>query len=172
MATTEETQAAATPTQLYFPLFSAPEDSYKTGARAFGSYRTSTRKHGGIDLYHPYLSKIRAIADGVVIQPAYAFYDGTNALEVNHPGIGVVRYGEISSAKVIKFKAGEKVTAGQHIAYVGLLDRLKRAMLHFELYAGTSTGGLTVRSNLPYQRRKDLKNPTDLMDKLYKASFG
>jgi murein DD-endopeptidase MepM/ murein hydrolase activator NlpD len=172
MATTEETQAAATPTKLFFPIPFAPSESYKTRPRNFGAYRTSTRKHAGIDLYAPYLTQIRAISDGIVIQPAYSFYDGTNALEVTHPGIGVVRYGEISSAKVIKFKAGEKVTAGQLIAYVGKLDTLNRAMLHFELYSGKSSGALTVRSNLPYQRRKDLLNPTDLMDKLYKASFG
>lgn len=164
--------AVATPSRLCFPLSSVPAESYKTGARAFASYRTSTRKHGGIDLYHPFLSPIRAIADGTVIQPAYSFYDGTNALEVNHPGIGVVRYGEISSGKVIKFAAGERVTAGQLIAYVGFLDSLRKSMLHFELYEGTAQGPLTVRSNLPYQRRRDLKNPTDLMDRLAAASFG
>lgn len=164
--------AAAMPAVLCFPLSSVPAESYKTGARAFASYRTSTRSHGGIDLYHPFLSPIRAIADGVIIAPAYGFYDGTNALEVNHPGIGVVRYGEISSSKVVAFAAGDPVKAGQLVAYVGFLDSLKKSMLHFELYEGTAKGPLTVRSNLPYQRRKDLKNPTSLMDQLAKASFG
>ena len=173
MASTQNvTQPAATPSQLYFPLNAVPAESYKTGARAFASYRTSTRSHAGVDLYHPYLSPIRAIADGTVIQPAYSFYDGTNALEVTHPGVGVVRYGEISSGKVIKLKAGEAVKAGQLIAYVGFLDSLEKSMLHFELYTGTAQGALTVRSNLPYQRRKDLKNPTELMDQLVKATFG
>ena len=164
--------AAAAPSQLYFPLSTLPAESYKTGPRAFASYRTPTRSHAGVDLYHPSMSQIRAIADGVVVQPAYSFYDGTNALEVNHPGIGVVRYGEISSGKVIKLASGEKVKAGQLIAYVGFLHSLKKSMLHFELYTGTAKGALTVRSNLPYQRRKDLKNPTELMDKLVKATFG
>lgn len=164
--------ATALPTQLFFPLNSVPAESYKVSPRSFGSYRTSTRSHAGIDLYHPFLSPIRAIADGVVILPSTGFYDGTNELEVFHPGIGVVRYGEVSSSKVIKFAAGEKVKAGQLIAYVGFLDSLKKSMLHFELYAGTAKGPLTVRSNLPYQRRKDLKNPTELMDKLKKATFG
>jgi murein DD-endopeptidase MepM/ murein hydrolase activator NlpD len=164
--------APATPAQLYFPLKELPEESYKTGPRAFASYRTPTRIHAGVDLYHPMLSPIRAIADGTVVQPAYFFYDGTNALEVIHPGIGLVRYGEISPVKVVKFAAGEKVKAGQLIAYVGLLVSLKRSMIHFELYSNTAAGPLTVRSNLPFQRRKDLVNPTSLVDKLVKATFG
>lgn len=172
MASTQDAAADTTPSTIYFPLNAVPEESYKTGPRAFASYRTPTRSHAGVDLYHPYMSPIRAIADGVIVQPAYFFYDGTYALEVNHPGVGVVRYGEISSGKVIKFTAGEKVKAGQLIAYVGFLDSLKKSMLHFELYAGTASGPLTVRSNLPYQRRKDLKNPTALVDKLVKATFG
>ena len=164
--------AAALPAQLFFPLNSVPAESYKVSPRSFASYRTSTRSHAGIDLYHPFLSPIRAIADGVVVLPSVGFYDGTNELEINHPGIGVVRYGEVSSSRVITFKEGDPVKAGQLIAYVGFLDTLKKSMLHFELYAGTASGPLTVRSNLPYQRRKDLKNPTDLMDKLKKATFG
>lgn len=169
---TSNGQAAATPSQLFFPLKSVPAESYKTGPRAFASFRTRTRSHAGVDLYHPFGSEIRAIADGVVVQPAYFFYDGTNALEVNHPGVGLVRYGEISSGKVIRFAAGERVRAGQLIAYVGFLDSLKKSMLHFELYSGTASGPLTVRSNLPYQRRRDLINPTPLMDRLVKATFG
>jgi murein DD-endopeptidase MepM/ murein hydrolase activator NlpD len=166
------TSGGATPSQLFFPLRSVPAESYKTGPRAFASFRTRTRSHAGVDLYHPHGSEIRAIADGVVVQPAYFFYDGTNALEVHHPGIGVVRYGEISHTKVIKFAAGERVRAGQLIAYVGFLTSLKKSMLHFELYAGTASGPLTVRSNLPYQRRRDLLNPTSLVDRLVKATFG
>src|SRR5262245_40538557 len=135
--------AVAMPSQLFFPLNALPEESYKTGPRAFASYRTSTRSHAAVDLYHAFLSPIRAIPAGIVIAPADGVYDGTNAREVNHPGIGVVRYGEISSGKVIKFSAGEKVKAGQLVAYVGFLDTLRKSMLHFELYAGTAQGPLT-----------------------------
>jgi murein DD-endopeptidase MepM/ murein hydrolase activator NlpD len=163
---------AAMPTQIIFPLNQLPSESWKTGARAFASFRTRTRSHAGVDLYHPFLSPIRAIADGIVVAPPYGFYDGTNALEVVHPGIGLVRYGEISNAHVVKLAAGEKVKCGQLIAYVGLLDSLKKSMIHFELYTNTVKGPLTVRSNLPYQRRSDLKNPTSLIDQLAKATFG
>ena len=44
-------------------------------------------------------------------------------------------------------------------------------MLHFELYDGTAKGPLTVRVP-PFQRRKDLINPTKLMEQLQKAAFG
>lgn len=165
-------QPQATSGQLYYPMSSRPLISYKTGGRYFGAPRTRNRIHAGIDLIHPYLTPIRAIADGVVIQPPYAFYEGTNALEVRHPGIGVVRYGEISSARVVRLAAGARVTAGQLIAYVGKLDGSGSSMLHFELYSGTSTGPLTVRANLPYQRRRDLQNPTPLMDRLIQLTFG
>jgi len=37
-------------------------------------------------------------------------------------------------------------------------------MLHFELYSGTESGKLTVRSNKLYQRRSDLIDPTDYLD--------
>lgn len=158
--------------RLYYPMNSRPLISYKTGGRYFGAPRTRNRIHAGIDLIHPYLTPIRAIADGVVIQAPYAFYEGTNALEVRHPGIGVVRYGEISSARVVRLAAGQPVTAGQLIAYVGKLNGSGSSMLHFELYSGTATGGLTVRSNLPYQRRRDLQNPTPLMDRLINLTFG
>ena len=49
------------------------------------------------------------------------------------------------------------------------LDVYKRqmyvsSMLHFELYEGSGSGPLTVRSNPPYQRRSDLIEPADYLD--------
>lgn len=83
----------------------------------------------------------------------------------------MVRYGEISIVKAVKLKAGEQVEAGQLIAYVGRLNS-GSSMLHLELYSGASKGSLTVRGNPPYQRRKDLMNPTSLIEKLLKITFG
>ena len=158
--------------KLVYPLWHPALAPYSTGARYFGAPRSSGRIHAACDLLAPYLSKMRAIADGVVIQPAYPFYEGTNALEVNHPGVGVVRYGEISSAKVISWRSGDHVKCGQLIAYVGRLDSSGASMLHFELYSGKSSGALTQYGNPPYQRRRDLVNPSKLIEKLYKKSFG
>lgn len=173
--TTENSTApraeAARAETLYYPFWHPPQASYKGGARFFGAHRSRGRLHAACDLLAPFGTKIRAIADGVVIQAPYFFYEGTNALEVRHPGIGVVRYGEISIVKKVNLKAGDHVKAGDHIAYVGMLDS-GSSMLHFELYSGKATGGLTDRSNPPYQRRRDLLNPSSLVDKLYKASFG
>lgn len=167
-------EQAATTQQLYFPFWNKPALNFRTGARYFGARRSGGRRqHAGVDLIAPFGTKIRAIADGVVVQSPYYFYEGTNALEIRHPGIGVVRYGEISIVKAVKLKAGEQVKAGQLIAYVGRLNS-GSSMLHFELYSGASTskGSLTVRGNPPYQRRKDLMNPTSLIEKLLKITFG
>src|SRR5262249_54389009 len=75
---------------LVLRLWNKPTESWKDGPRYFGCPRDGgSRKHAGVDLYAPYLSKIRAIADGEIIRGPYWFYDGTNALEVYHPGVGV-----------------------------------------------------------------------------------
>jgi len=124
-----------------------------------------------VDLYAPFGSKIRAIADGVIIDYPYPFYDGTNALEVFHPGVGVVRYGEISSSKTVSVKPGQKVKVGEHIAYVGLLDSLQMSMIHFELF-GEQARGQNLSGGGPYRRNPALKDPTPLIDKLYKLTFG
>lgn len=165
-------EQASTPSgHAVFPLFRKPQADFHTGARYFGASRSGGRLHAAVDLIAPYLSPIRAIADGRVIQPPYYFYLGTNALEVDHGKFGVVRYGEISSAKVKHLGAGHRVKKGEVIAYVGLLDGLGWSMLHFELYKGTRSGPLTVVSNPPYQRRSDLVNPTKFMEHLLRTSF-
>jgi len=157
------------PGHAIYPLFRKPLADFHTGARYFGAPRAGGRLHAAVDLLAPYLSPIRAIADGRVIQPPYYFYLGTNALEVDHGKFGVVRYGEISSAKVIHLGAGHHVKRGEVIAYVGLLDGLGWSMLHFEHYKGTMSGPLTNVGNPPYQRRADLINPTHFMEKLLHA---
>jgi murein DD-endopeptidase MepM/ murein hydrolase activator NlpD len=155
---------------LIYPLFHPAQANYRTGARYFGAHRSGGRLHAAVDLIAPHLWPIRAVADGRVIQAPYYFYTGTNALEVSHPGVGTVRYGEIDTHKVVHLAGGSHVKCGQVIAYVGRLDS-GSSMLHFELYSGKSSGALTVRGNPPYQRRRDLVNPTSFMDRLYKLTF-
>lgn len=159
------------PGGLVYPLWQPALAPFTTGARFFGAPRPG-RLHAADDLLAPYLSKIRAIADGEIIQPPYPFYLGTNALEVHHPGVGTVRYGEISSAKVIPWKSGTKVKCGELIAYVGRIDTTGASMIHFELYSGKASGPLTETWNQPYERRRDLINPASLIDRLYKLTFG
>jgi len=165
----EEAKPAAK--QRFFPLPTPPLANFRTGARYFGAPRSGGRRlHAGVDLIAPFGTKIRAIADGVVIQAPYYFYSGTNALEVDHPGIGVVRYGEISISKAVRLKGGDRVKAGEVIAYVGRLES-GSSMLHFELYSGKAKGSLTVGQG-PYMRRRDLINPSTLVDELSRRSFG
>ena len=139
-----------------FPLPAYPELNYEQGCghRYFGASRAKNRKHAGVDLIMARGTKVRAVDAGTVQLGPYYFYSGTYALEVKHPSF-VVRYGEVEKATV---KAGDKVKKGQIIAEIGCLK-----MLHFEMYTGKGEGALTVRANKPYQRRKDLVDPTALL---------
>jgi murein DD-endopeptidase MepM/ murein hydrolase activator NlpD len=157
------TSPPAIPPDLLFPLFQRPADSYKTSPRHFGSGRSGGRKHAGCDLYAPVGTAIRAMAQGTIRIAPYDFYGGTWAIEVDH-GTFVARYGEVKPNSVKALKAGATVLPGQVIAEVGKLNNYHKSMLHLELYAGTASGGLTVRGNPPYQRRADLFNPTTWLD--------
>jgi murein DD-endopeptidase MepM/ murein hydrolase activator NlpD len=147
-----------------FPLAARPAQDYHLHPRSFGSLRDGgLRKHAGCDLYAPHGTDVLAVADGCVVRGPYLFYDGVDALEIEHPGIGIVRYGEIQAAGC-PVKARDQVKAGQVIAHVGKMAHVSQSMLHFELYAGTDDRPLTVRANLPYARREDLSNPTGFLD--------
>lgn len=148
-----------------FPISFRPRQDYHTGGIRFGADRAEGRKHAACDLLAPKGTPIFAVKDGEVIQNAYPFYHGTDALEVDH-GDFVVRYSEIQGVAPGIAK-GSKVTEGQVIAYVGKM--YVDSMLHFEMYSKTidgkpATGGLTNRANQPYQRRADLTDPTSFLD--------
>ena len=139
-----------------FPRFS--EHNPTTGARFFRANRNGGRKHAGIDLKFPPGTPIRAMADGNVLIPSTPFYDGTNALVIDHE-IFIARYGEISRAAPGLNSAGASVQRGQIIAFVGQLSS-GNSMLHLELYSGSGNGPLTVPQP-PFKRRADLLNPMD-----------
>lgn len=121
-------------------------------------------KHAGCDLYAPPGTPVLAVADGKVILGPYLFYDVVLALEVEHPGLGVVRYGEISGAAP-GIKPGVEVKAGQVLGYIGKMQTVPQSMLHFEMYSGKASGPLTV-FNSPnlFKRRSDLLDPTPFLD--------
>jgi hypothetical protein len=141
-----------------FPRFSAHDPN--TGARFFGANRPGGRKHAGIDLKFQPDTPIRAMADGKVLIPSTPFYDGTNALVIDHK-IFIARYGEISRAAPGLNSAGAPVTRGQVIAFVGKLSS-GNSMLHLELYSGSENGPLSV-PHPPFKRRADLLNPMDFI---------
>lgn len=138
-----------------FPLAHIPQPDWTGGSRYFGAPRGG-RKHAGCDLLAPPGTAIYAISDGVLVHGPYEFtgpprYPVTHAVEIRHGDI-LVRYGEIAPGS---YCGGGTPSAGQKIAKVGALQ-----MLHFEVYAnGTSSGSLTNRSIMPYQRRSDVTNP-------------
>ncbi|HSA47984.1 MAG TPA: M23 family metallopeptidase [Candidatus Competibacteraceae bacterium] len=145
-----------------FPLPFKPKLSYHEGGRRFGANRDgSKRKHAACDLIAAKGTEIYAVENGQVAYGPYLFYRGTYAIEFRLDSGKVVRYCEIEKVAT-GVAVGSKLTEGTLIAYVGKM--YVDSMLHFELYDGTGSGPLTVRSNPPYQRRSDLINPTDYLD--------
>lgn len=157
-----------------FPLPIAPSADYKSAGRQFGASRQGgARLHAGCDLISPPGTPVCAIADGIVRNGPYYFYNGSYALEVTHGGI-VVRYGEILPTAVNKkdlgflaeIKTGASVKKGQVIGYIAKMTG-GSSMLHFECYSNSQlTGQLTDKSKSggKYKRRSDLLDPTNLLD--------
>jgi murein DD-endopeptidase MepM/ murein hydrolase activator NlpD len=149
-----------------FPLRYRSHASYHDAPRSFGYTRqNSVRSHPGVDLYAPAGLEILAMADGVVVDAPRHFNCGTEAVEIGHV-FGTVRYCEIQPGSPLK--RGDRVREGQIIGRVGHLKDVSVAadMLHLELYAGTEIGPLTDFKNPPFERRKDLQDPTEFLDSL------
>lgn len=147
---------------MVFPMHQRPAADYHVAPRRFGANRAGGRKHAGCDLYAPAGTEILAMADGQVVRGPYYFYEGTYALEVRHDDGKVVRYGEIKEAVPSGVEVGARVSRGQVIAAVGLLNS-GSSMLHLEMYGGTQTGSLTQAGN-DFKRRADLIDPTRFLD--------
>ncbi|MCY4444520.1 MAG: M23 family metallopeptidase [Proteobacteria bacterium] len=148
---------------VYFPLSQAPIYSFTTGGREFGASRDWGRRfHAGVDLVQHAGQAVYAITDGKIVDFHY-FYDGTYAVVVDHEDY-VIRYGEISHMHE-SLRIGQKVKAGQKIAFIGYLHRSGSAMLHLEKYSGKLSGPLT-QYYTPFLRRKDLVNPTQFIHAL------
>jgi murein DD-endopeptidase MepM/ murein hydrolase activator NlpD/uncharacterized protein YraI len=165
IARLNETARDLPPSIPLFPLKRRPTARFSppnAGGRNFGAPRSGGRLHAGCDLLQPVGTEVRAIEDGTVIQPPYIFFDNTIALEVDH-GRFVARYTEMSRTASGIGRTGVQVKRGQVLGFVGRLNS-GASMLHFELYSGTTEGGLTDRSNAPYQRRSDLLDPTEFLE--------
>jgi murein DD-endopeptidase MepM/ murein hydrolase activator NlpD len=140
-----------------FPLKNRPTASYTTAPRSFGSARDGgARTHAAADLYRPKGESVVAVTSGTVIRNLYFFYQGTYAMEVQHSGGFVVRYGEVTGSTPVR--GGQKVSEGQTVGYVGKTSCCT-PMLHFELYSGKASGPLSTSTG-KFRRRSDLLNPT------------
>jgi len=139
--------------------------TYLSGGREYGAAR-SGRRHAGCDMLAAKGTRIRAMADGKVVRQPYHFYEGTYAIEIEHPQPGgsiIVRYGEVGKGIPQKIKRGALVKQGDVIAYVGKLKRT--SMLHLEMYGnGKDHSRLSAGGVNKYHRRSDIMNPTTLLD--------
>ena len=153
-----------------FPLPQIPKLSYRDQGRAFGSERPNQRKHAGCDLLVDEGTDILAVDDGEVFELVPDFYHGTGAIALRHKGGFIARYCEVKTDSLENITRGQLFKAGEVVAKVGKMFTL--SMLHFELYSGRGAGGLTVRTNLPYQRRSDLLNPAGFLDQLANGAGG
>ena len=150
-----------------FPLNFIPSESYKAGRRRFGAPRRRGPRHGACDLATPAGTPVYALADGEVIRGPYEFYHGAFAIEVRHPNFDrrfpnfVIRYCEVGADAA---RRGTQVREGQVICRTTQMHN--EAMLHLEMFDGTEEGRLTQRWRQPYQRRRDLVDPTPYLDAL------
>jgi murein DD-endopeptidase MepM/ murein hydrolase activator NlpD len=155
-------QSFGTSQNFTFPISYIPADSYTTSGRGYGARRSGGRLHAANDLLGKKGNPVLSVGSGIITD-YYEFYCGTFAIVVNH-GSFVVRYGEVSGMAP-GVKVGSRIQKGQVIGKMGALCG-GSAMLHFEKYKGTHKGQLTVRENLPFQRRRDLEDPTSFLNSL------
>lgn len=93
----------------------------------FGTWRN----HTGTDYAAPMGTPVRAIGDGVVVNAGWMGGYG-RVIDVRHPNGFVSRYGHLSRF-ASGLRAGEHVTMGETIAYVGMTGWATGPHLHFEI---------------------------------------
>jgi murein DD-endopeptidase MepM/ murein hydrolase activator NlpD len=87
------------------------------------------RLHKGTDYAADRGTPVRAIGDGVVVRASWGAGYG-NVLEIRHRNGFVTRYGHLSRFSV---RAGQRVSIGQTVAYVGSTGLATGPHLHFEV---------------------------------------
>jgi murein DD-endopeptidase MepM/ murein hydrolase activator NlpD len=111
------------------------------------------RLHKGTDYAADRGTPVRAIGDGVVVRASWGGGYG-NVLEIRHRNGFVTRYGHLSRFNV---RAGQRVSIGETVAYVGSTGLSTGPHLHFEVLVNgqqrdprtalKSTGGDPVPSS-------------------------
>ena len=116
---------------------SAPVPGAVIGAH-FGEYGSWSRYHTGIDFRAGHGTPIRAVKAGVVLYAGNSGNWAGNHVAIKHADGKTTMSSHMSSMAV---RAGQSVSAGQVIGYVGQTGRAFGAHLHFELYpAGVKYG--------------------------------
>ena len=115
----------------------APVPGAVVGAH-FGQYGLWSRYHTGLDFRAAYGTPIRAVLPGVVVYAGNSGDWAGNHIAIRHTGGVTTMSSHMSSMAV---HAGQSVSAGQVIGYVGQTGRAFGPHLHFELYpAGVKYG--------------------------------
>ncbi|WP_310556891.1 glycoside hydrolase family protein [Flavobacterium sp.] len=147
------------------------------------------RKHAARDLYTNPYETVVAIADGLVLNIS-SFYDGTDQVSVLHTLKDgrefIIRYGELDPSS-ITVKAGDEIKQKKVLGKTGKLMKTPTTprikingvivfMLHFEYFTSSvskeaNAHPLTVRSNMPFQRRSDLADSLAILQEGYKNTF-
>lgn len=153
-----------------FPVQNWTGATFRKAPLAFGSNR-GVRKHAGCDLYSSEGSEVYSVTNGRVIEISRNFIKsvpGIHAVAVDHGVHGVARYCELHLNPEIKI--GMVLESGQVIGKIAKLEASGHSfpsdMLHFELYSGKGKGSLTNLKNMPFQRRSDLVDPSDFLDRI------
>jgi murein DD-endopeptidase MepM/ murein hydrolase activator NlpD len=116
---------------------SAPVPGAVIGAH-FGEYGSWSRYHTGIDFRAGHGTPIRAVKAGVVLYAGNSGNWAGNHVAIKHADGMTTMSSHMSSMAV---NAGQTVSAGEAIGYVGETGRAFGAHLHFELYpAGVKYG--------------------------------
>lgn len=148
-------------TSCRFPLRKVPQRSYKDSGSGFGTPRTNIGPnilHPACDLEAPVGTEVLAVDDGMIIAGPYEFYLNTACIDVQHKFF-IARYGEMKHGFRPKSRHVKRGDVLGHVGKVG-----KGNMLHFEMFAGTIGGPLSQKWNPPWNRRKDLLDPTPFLD--------
>lgn len=137
-ATTPTTDPVALPADIG-GAGASPVPGAVVGA-GFGAVGLWARYHTGLDFRAAYGTPIRAVKSGVVLYAGNSGNWSGNHVAVQHADGMTTMSSHMSSMAV---SAGQTVTAGQVIGYVGQTGRAFGAHLHFELYpAGVKYGDI------------------------------
>ena len=155
-----------------------PTDKNATQTIYGRSRSGGTRKHAARDLYTNPLTEVIAIADGKVLEQK-EFYEGTYQVTILHEttkyGKFIIRYGELDKNSIF-VKSGDIIKQGQVLGKTGKMNGIKNYMLHFEYFTDGNdikvSGKLTDKSNPPFNRRKDITDPLEILQEGYKNTFG
>jgi len=122
--TTNEILMAATPSVM--PVRGYPSDRFGRRADPFDGERDF---HPGIDISAPRGAKVIATADGVIVFSGYR-KDYGRLVAIEHKFGISTRYGHLDSCVV---KAGDEVSKGDIIGYVGSTGRSTGPHVHYEV---------------------------------------